>query len=166
MPEVLISQRQKGARDLKIASLFRDGDAETAFEMKREDGTAHLVEGDYDQVVQKIADLYIERTDTLQTADKRMGVTITTLTNSEASDISQAIRKRLIQRGAIGTDQTIHKAVYYRGEKAELLVLSQSLFMDEDGRTRMTRFTPRVHRTAALDAICPGSAFDPSGSYA
>ncbi|VFU17594.1 MobF family relaxase [Methylocella tundrae] len=120
MPEVLISQRQKGARDLKIASLFRDGDAETAFEMKREDGTAHLVEGDYDQVVHKIADLYIERTDALQAADKRMGVTITTLTNSEASDISQAIRKRLIQRGAIGTDQTIHKAVYYRGEKAEL----------------------------------------------
>jgi hypothetical protein len=31
--------------------------------MKREDGTARLLEGDTDQVVRQIADLYVERND-------------------------------------------------------------------------------------------------------
>ena len=34
--------------------------------MKREDGTARLLEGDTDQVVRQIADLYIERNDALK----------------------------------------------------------------------------------------------------
>jgi conjugative relaxase-like TrwC/TraI family protein len=123
LPEVLTAMRQKSARDQKIASLFRDGDTETALEMKREDGTAHLIEGDYDQVVKKIADLYIERTDALRAVDNRSGVTITTLTNAEAGDISQAIREQLIARGQLGSDQTAHKAVYYRGDKPEFFNL-------------------------------------------
>ena len=40
MPEVLTAVRQKNDRDRKIAALFRDGKAETALAMKREDGTA------------------------------------------------------------------------------------------------------------------------------
>ena len=123
LPEVLTAVRQKDARDRKIASLFRDGDAEEAFAMKREDGTARLAEGDYDQVVRQIADLYIERTDALQARDKTLGVTITTLTNAEAADISQAIRERLKARGAIGADEALYKAVIYRGDKAELFNL-------------------------------------------
>ena len=70
--------------------------------MKREDGTAHLLDGDYDQVIAKIADLYVSRTDALRAIDKNLSVTITTLTNAEAADISQAIRARLKKRGQIG----------------------------------------------------------------
>src|SRR5580658_7701679 len=74
MPEVLTAVRQKNDHDRKIAALFRDGDAATAFAMKREDGTARLLEGDYDQVVRQIADLYVERDDALKAQNPSYGV--------------------------------------------------------------------------------------------
>ena len=121
MPEVLTAVRQKNDHDRKIAALFRDGEAATALAMKREDGTARLLEGDTDQVVRQIADLYIERTDALKSQDPSYGVTITTLTNAEAADISRAIRERLKARGEIGTDEATYKAVVYRAEKRRIL---------------------------------------------
>ena len=123
MPEVLTAVRQKNDRDRKIATLFRDGKAETALAMKREDGTARLLEGDTDQVVRQIADLYIERNDALKSQHPSYRVTITTLTNAEAADISRAIRERLKARGEIGTDEATYKAVVYRSEKRELFDL-------------------------------------------
>jgi hypothetical protein len=123
MPEVLTAVRQKNDRDRKIAALLRAGKAETAFAMKREDGTARLLEGDTDQVVRQIADLYIERRDALKAQDPTYRVTITTLTNAEAADISRAIRERLKARGEIGTDEANYKAVGYRGEKPEFFDL-------------------------------------------
>jgi hypothetical protein len=123
LPEVLTAVRQTNDRDRKIASLFRDGEATKAFAMKREDGTARLLEGDTDQVVRQIADLYIERDDALKTQDPSYGVTLTTLTNAEAADISRAIRERLKARGEIGTDEAVYKAVVYRGDKSEFFDL-------------------------------------------
>jgi hypothetical protein len=63
--------------------------------MKRADGTAMLVGGDQDQVVGKIADLYIERRDFLRASRSTRGITVSTLTNQDAADISLAIRERL-----------------------------------------------------------------------
>ena len=123
LPQVLTAVRQKDDRNRKIASLFRDGKAEDALAMKREDGTARLLEGDYDQVVRQIADLYIERDDALKAQDPSCGVTLTTLTNTEAADISRAIRARLKARGEIGTDEATYKAVAWRGNKPEFLDL-------------------------------------------
>ncbi len=123
LPEVLTAVRQKSDRDRKIASLFRDGEAATAFAMKREDGTGRLLEGDTDQVVRQIANLYIERNDALKAQDPSYGVTLTTLTNAEAADISRAIRERLKARGEIGTDKTNYQAVVYRGDKPEFFDL-------------------------------------------
>ena len=123
MPEVLTAVRQKNDHDRKIAALFRDGEAATALAMKREDGTARLLEGDTDQVVRQIADLYIERTDALKSQDPSYGVTITTLTNAEAADISRAIREQLKARGEIGRDEATYKAVVYRSEKREFFDL-------------------------------------------
>jgi hypothetical protein len=123
LPEVLTSVRQKHRRDRDIAALFREGRTAEAFEMKREDGTARLVEGDYEQVVRQIADFVIERNDLLRSIDKSLGMTVTAMTNAEAADISRAIRDRLKQRGEIGSDETTHKAVYYRGEKPEFFNL-------------------------------------------
>jgi hypothetical protein len=123
LPEVLTAVRQKSDRDRKIASLFRDGEAAKAFALKREDGTTRLLEGDTDQVVRRIADLYIERDDALRAQDPSYGVTLTTLTNAEAADISRAIRERLKARGEIGTDEAIYKAVVDRGDKPEFFDL-------------------------------------------
>jgi hypothetical protein len=121
---VLTAVRQKSERERKIASLFRDGEAAKAFAMKREDGTARLLEGDYDQVVRQIADLYIEREDALKAQNPSYNVTLTTLTNAEAADISRAIRDRLKARGEIGTDEATYKAVVYRGDKPEFFDLA------------------------------------------
>jgi G3E family GTPase len=123
LPQVLTAVRQTNDRDRKIASLFRDGEAAKAFSMKREDGTARLLEGDTEQVVRQIADLYIERDDALKTQDPSCGVTLTTLTNAEAADISRAIRERLKARGEIGTDEAVYKVVVYRGDKPEFFDL-------------------------------------------
>ena len=123
LPELLTAMRQKDPGDRKIASLFREGKAAEALQMKREDGTATLLEGDYDQVVGQIADFYIERNDLLRAVDDKFSMTVTTLTNAEAADISQAIRRRLKERGKIGQDETIHKAVYYKGDKPEFFDL-------------------------------------------
>ena len=84
--------------------------------------TTHLLD-DYDQVVGQIADFYIERNDLLRAVDDKFSMTVTTLTNAEAADISQAIRRRLKERGKIGQDETIHKAVYYKGDKPEFFDL-------------------------------------------
>jgi hypothetical protein len=94
MPEVLTAVRQKNDRDRKIAALFRGGKAERALAMKRADGTARLLEGDTDQVVRQIADLFIERNDALKSQHPSYGVTITTLTNAEAADIEVLTGKR------------------------------------------------------------------------
>jgi hypothetical protein len=123
LPASLTAVRQKSDHDRKIASLFRDGEAATAFVMKRQDGTARLLEGDYDQVVRQIADLYIERDDALKAQDPEYGISVTTLTNAEAADISRAIRDRLKARGEIGADEATYKAVVYRGGKPELFDL-------------------------------------------
>jgi hypothetical protein len=120
---VLTAVRQTNDHDRKIASLFRDGEAAKAFAMKREDGTAQLLEGDTDQVVRQIADLYIERDDALKTQDPSYGVTLTTLTNAEPADIGRAIRERLKARGEIGADEAVYKAVVYRGDKPEFFDL-------------------------------------------
>ena len=45
MPEVLTAVRQRHDRDRTIAALFRDAEAEKAFAMKREDGTAEIPRG-------------------------------------------------------------------------------------------------------------------------
>jgi hypothetical protein len=123
MPEVLTAVRQRHDRDRTIAALFRDAEAEKAFAMKREDGTAKFLEGDADQVVRQIADLYIERSDALKAQDSSYGVTITTLTNAEAADISRAIRERLKAQGKLGADETTHKAVVYRADKRDFFDL-------------------------------------------
>ena len=123
LPEVLTAVRQKAARDREIAALFRGGEAGVAFSMKRDDGTAQLVDGDYDQVIQKVADLYIARSDALAVQDPALGVTITTLTNAEAADISLAIRQRLKARGEIGADDANYKAVLYRADRPEFFDL-------------------------------------------
>ena len=116
-----IGRSERETRRLReIASLFRQGKAAEALAMKRDDGTAHLVGGDYGQVVDRIADLYIERRDLLLGSGAKYGITISTLTNDDAGQISQAVRRRLKARGEIGDDEIVYPAVDQRGEIYDL----------------------------------------------
>ncbi len=108
IPELLTTVRQETARGREIAGLFRAGNAAEALAMKREDGTVQLVGGDQDEVVGKIADLYIRRRDALRAARSNHGVTISALTNQDAADISRAVRERLKARGEVGSDERVY----------------------------------------------------------
>ena len=110
LPELLTTVRQDRERDRAIANLFREGKAEAALALKREDGTAFLAGGDQDQVIRQIADLYIERRDHLRAAGSKRGVTISTLTNEDAADISRVVRVRLQERGEISSNERQYQA--------------------------------------------------------
>ena len=110
LPELLTTVRQDRERDRAIANLFREGKAEAALALKREDGTAFLAGGDQDQVIRQIADLYIERRDHLRAAGSKRGVTISTLTNEDAADISRVVRARLQEWGEISRNERHYQA--------------------------------------------------------
>jgi hypothetical protein len=120
MPELLTTVRQSTARARAIAALFRDGQAEMALAMKREDGTAALIGGDQDQVVERIADLYMARRDILRAGGTNRTVTISALTNEDAADISRAVRTRLKARGEIAAEEVVYPAIDQRGETYDL----------------------------------------------
>jgi hypothetical protein len=166
MPEVLTAVRQKNDRDRKIAALFRDGKAETALAMKREDGTARLLEGDTDQVVRQIADLYIERSDALKSQHPSYRVTITTLANAEAADISRAIRERLKARGEIGRTRrpTRRSSIGPRSENSSTCPSRPEIGCACTGRPspRSTASAPRSATTATSSRWSEGR---PRGSF-
>ena len=120
LPELLTTVRQETKRGREIAGLFRQGNADEALKMKREDGTARLIGGDQDQVIGRIADLYIERRDVLRAAGSKLGVTVSALTNEDAADISRAIRERMKGRGELGADERTYAAMDQRGQTYDL----------------------------------------------
>jgi len=120
MPELLTTVRQETKRGREIAGLFREGRAAEALAMKRADGTARLIGGDQDQVIDRIAALYMERRDVLRAAGSKLGVTVSTLTNEDAADISRAIRTRMKERGELGPEEREFAAVDQRGSTYDL----------------------------------------------
>ena len=120
LPVLLTTVRQATRRSREIAGLFREGKAEDALTMKREDGHAGLLGGDRDQVIGQIADLYIDRRDILLASGSKRGITISAPTNEDAADISMAIRARLKERGEIAAAETVHQAVDQNGREYDL----------------------------------------------
>ena len=120
LPELLTTIRQTTKRGREIAGLFREGNAEDALFMKRADGHAMLAGGDRDQVVAQIADLYVARRDILIGSGSRRGISVSAPTNEDAADISLAIRKRLKERGEIGTNERVYDAVDQNGREYSL----------------------------------------------
>jgi hypothetical protein len=118
--ELKSSVRQKTREGREVAELFRTAQAEEALNRKRKAGTAQLIGGDYDQVVSRIADFYLQRRDVLAAARSKKGVTVSALTNADAAAISSAVRERLKARGEIGADDVTYLAIDQRGERYEL----------------------------------------------
>ncbi len=122
LPELLSTMRQATRRGREVAGLFREGQATEALDMKRADGHAMLVGGDRDQVVGRIADLYIGRRDLLAAGGSKRGITVSAPTNDDVAEISQAIRQRLKERGEIAADEAIYRAVDQRGQTYDLAI--------------------------------------------
>ena len=144
LPKLLYTVRQKSERAREIAGLFRGtelpgasperqrehhlAEATRALDMKREDGHARLIEGDYDQVVRRIAEHYVARRDALRQAGSKRGITISALTNADAAEISIAVRAILRGRGEIAAEQAVYQAVNNRGETYDLAVAAGDRF--------------------------------------
>jgi hypothetical protein len=122
MPVLLTTMRQATERGREIAGMFRDGNAEGALAMKREQGHAFLVGGDREQVVARIAELYIERRDVLRATGSKRGISISAPTNDDAAEISQAVRRRLKERGEIAAGEVVYKAIDQRGQTYDLAI--------------------------------------------
>jgi hypothetical protein len=120
LPALLATMRQATRRGREVAGLFRDGEAMQALNMKRADGHAMMVGGDRDQVIARIADLYIARRDVLMASGAKRGITVSAPTNDDVADISRAIRQRLKARGEIGAAETTHRAIDQRGQSYDL----------------------------------------------
>jgi len=122
MPLLLTTMRQVSDRGKEVAGLFRSGRASEALAMKREDGHAMMVGGDREQVIARIADLYIERRDVLRASGSKRGITISAPTNDDVAEISQAVRARLKQRGEVAAEEIVYKAVDQRGQTYDLAI--------------------------------------------
>lgn len=119
-PEIRSTVRQKTPHLQRIAGLFRDGEAAIALDLKRQDGTARMLGGDHEQVVEGIADFMIARRDVLLAAGFKKGVGCSALTNADAAAISRAVREKLKARGEISDDEVIYRAQDQRGEQYDL----------------------------------------------
>lgn len=119
IPEVLTTIRQKSEREREISLLFRDGKAGEALKMKRQDGTVQVVPGGRREAIERIADLWQERCEANRN-DKSFSISVSAPTNSDARDISTAIRERRRKNGEIGNDKVVVKATDQHGTAFEL----------------------------------------------
>ena len=105
IPEIATTTRQKTAREREIVGLFREGRTGEALEMKRSDGTAEMVPGGRDGVIQRSAKLYIER---FQATGRAPSVAAPT--HLDAHNVSDAIRAERRKIGLVGPDIRVVKA--------------------------------------------------------
>ena len=119
IPEILSTVRQKTEREREASLMFRDGRAADAVALKREDGTARLVAGDYHQVVAGIAALWQER-HAANAGDADYSLSVSAPTNRDAQAIGAAIRLHRRSAGELGPDRTVLPACDQSGDAYDL----------------------------------------------
>ena len=115
VPEILTTLRQQSARERAIVGLLREGRAREAIAMKREDRTAEMVPGSYNDAVLRVARLYAERL-----RETGQAPTISAPTNMDAHRISVAIREERRARGEVGPDLRQLRAVDQEGREYDM----------------------------------------------
>lgn len=103
VPEILSTRRQRTEREREIAGLFRQGKAEVALAMKREDGTAEAVPGGYDDAVRRVAQLWRQRREA-HAGDSGFSISVTAPTNADARAVALALREERRAMGELGPD--------------------------------------------------------------
>ncbi len=119
VPEILTTVRQQTERERTASLLFREGQAAEALAMKRADGTARLITGDYRKVVQGIADLWQERR-AANAGDPGYTLSVSAPTNRDAREIGAAIRVHRRAAGELGPDLVVLSAADQAGEIFDL----------------------------------------------
>jgi hypothetical protein len=103
VPEILTTVRQQTQRERDITALFRDGRADAALALKRQDGTAELVPGGYREATERVAALAGERL-RANAQDPAYTLSASAPTNADAHKLGLAIRAERRAIGQIGAD--------------------------------------------------------------
>ena len=109
LPEILTTIRQQTEREREASLMFREGRAAEALALKREDGTARLIAGDYKQVVEGIAALWEERR-AANAGDANYSLSVSAPTNQDARAIGAAIREHRRAAGELRPDKVVLQA--------------------------------------------------------
>lgn len=105
VPEIHTTVRQISDREKEIVGLLRKGEAKQALDMKRADGTAEMAWGGRDGVIKRVSEIYAERLGATGKAPS-----ISAPTNSDAHQISEAVRLQRRQLGMVGPDRHVIQA--------------------------------------------------------
>ena len=116
MPQILTSIRQRLQSERDLTQLFRDGNAAEGLRRKQADGTALMVAGGRTRTVERVAQLWYERT----MANRGGGVTVSTVSNADVRDIGEAIRAVRRRAGELGPDVMIVAATDKSGAQYRL----------------------------------------------
>ncbi len=119
IPEILTTVRQQTEREQATSLLFRKGQAVEALAIKRENGTARLVAGDYHEAVAGIAALWQERR-SANAHDAGYSLSVSAPTNRDARAIGAAIREHRRAAGELGPDRMVLQACDQGGDAYEL----------------------------------------------
>jgi hypothetical protein len=119
VPELLSTVRQVTERERETSLMFREGQAAEALARKREDGTAQLVAGGYRETVEHVAALWQARR-AANAHDPDYTLTVSAPTNTDARDISAAIRARRQHAGELGPDRVVLDAADQTGAAYQL----------------------------------------------
>ncbi len=128
IPEIASSIRQftpgdaaRTKRDRYITGLFRDGKADEAIKLKREDGTIALVGGGKRDFHQAVAAHWAARMEANK-ADPKFSVSVSAPSNAEARAIAVEIRKVRREMGKLGADAKTVKAIDQLKETYDLAI--------------------------------------------
>lgn len=119
--ELLTSVRQKSARERTTALMFRDGQTHEALQRKYDDDTLILAPGSCQEVVEKVADLWLSRYESGRAQDG-FSLTVSAPTNADARSIAVAIRERRRRIGELGSDIVRIDAVDQHGTAYPMLL--------------------------------------------
>jgi hypothetical protein len=110
VPEILTTVRQQTQHERKVTALFRDGKADAALKLKRQDGSAELVPGGYREATERVASLAADRL-RANAHDPTFTLTASAPTNADAHKLGLAIRAQRRAMGQVGADAVTVRAV-------------------------------------------------------
>ena len=99
IPEITTTIRQRAAEERALAQAAREGRVNEALGALRRLDRAHLAAGPYEAAVEAVANLWAERTDTVNTP-----VSVLAPTAADVHAIGSSIRQRRRVRGEVGPD--------------------------------------------------------------
>ncbi|NNM56236.1 MAG: relaxase domain-containing protein [Acidocella sp.] len=124
VPELGGSVRQKGAEERETTLMFRNGQTAEALDRKAANDTLHIAPGGYREAIAHVATLWQQRRDEHR-GRPDFTITVSAPTNTEAHDISVAIRERRRTIGQIGADKITVQATDGEGVRSYNLPLAE-----------------------------------------